>query len=181
MQAGIRPGVGGAVKINELIARRRGKPYEFAHVELELILGHTYGIIVFQEQVDQLLQTFAGYTSGEAEAIREGIHKKRRDGYARQMHEEMVRRVVARGHGWEIARQVYDLVSGFEGYGFAQGHALAFAEISIRSIYCQQNFPRGVFLRAPERPAGRLLRLLHPRQRGARAGRRDAPTRRRPQ
>ncbi len=145
VQAGIRPGVGGAVKINELIARRRGKPYSFEHPDLERVLGNTYGIIVFQEQVDQLLQTFCGYTSGEAEDIREAIHKRRREDYGERMRLEIVRRVLRNGYSEAVAEKVYEYVSGFKGYGFAQGHALAFAEISIRSIYCQQNFPAEYF------------------------------------
>ncbi|MFN3729632.1 MAG: DNA polymerase III subunit alpha [Fimbriimonadaceae bacterium] len=145
VQAGIRPGVGGAVKINELIARRRGKPYGFSHPELERILGLTYGIIVFQEQVDQLLQTFGGYTSGEAEEIRDAIHKRRKDGYAKQIREQIVGQIMRNGHTAPLADEVYDYIAGFEGYGFAQGHALAFAEISLRSVYCQQHFPAEYF------------------------------------
>jgi len=145
VQAGIRPGVGGAVKINELIARRRGKPYSFDHPDFEQILGLTYGIIVFQEQVDQLLQTFGGYSSGEAEELRESIHKRRREDYGRMMKEQILARIVSNGYTESVAEQVYDYVAGFKGYGFAQGHALAFAEISIRSIYCQQNFPAEYF------------------------------------
>ncbi|MCB8932116.1 MAG: DNA polymerase III subunit alpha [Fimbriimonadaceae bacterium] len=146
VQAGIRPGVGGAVKINELIMRRRGlQAYSFAHPELERIMGLTYGIVVFQEQVDQLLQTFCGYTSGEAEDIRDGIHKRRREAYAKAKRDEIVARIMDQGHGMQLASEVYDLIAGFEGYGFAQGHALAFAEISIRSIHCQQNFPAEYF------------------------------------
>ncbi len=145
VQAGIRPGVGGAVKLNELIARRRGKPYTFSHPKMEEILGHTYGIIVFQEQVDQLLQVFGGYTSGEAETTREAIHKKRREQYAIAIREEVEARVMANGFCLEIAREVFEYVSGFQGYGFAQGHALAFAEVSIRSIWCQQNYPAEYF------------------------------------
>jgi error-prone DNA polymerase len=146
VQAGIRPGVGGAVKLNDLIARRRGlKPYQFEHPDLETILGHTYGIIVFQEQVDLLLQTFCGFTSGEAESIREAIHERRREDYGRSLRDELVERMVSRGYTPSVAEQVLEMVSGFKGYGFAQGHALAFAEISIRSIYCQQNFPAEYF------------------------------------
>src|SRR5205807_8778979 len=44
-----------------------------------------------------------------------------------------------------VAEKVVDYVVGFKGYGFAEGHALAFAEISIRSIHCQQNFPAEYF------------------------------------
>lgn len=145
VQAGIRPGVGGAVKINELIARRRGKEYSFEHPLLEEILGLTYGIIVFQEQVDQLLQTFAGYTSGEAEQIREAIHERRREDYGQTIKDEVIAKVVSNGFTLAVAERVLELVAGFKGYGFAQGHALAFAEVSIRSIYCQQNFPAQYF------------------------------------
>ena len=145
VQAGIRPGVGGAVKMNELIARRRGKPYSFSHPLLEEILGNTYGIIVFQEQVDQLLQGFCGYSSGQAEDIRDAIHKRRREDFGKQIREQLIDRVLKMGHSNAVAEQIFELVAGFKGYGFAQGHALAFAEISVRSVYCQQNFPAEYF------------------------------------
>lgn len=146
VQAGIRPGVGGAVKMNELFARRNhGKPWSLPHPDFESILGHTYGIVVFQEQVDQLLQTFAGYTGGEAEDIRDAIHKRRKEDFGQTIRDELFARVQSRGYSLEVAEFVFDLVAAFKGYGFAQGHALAFAEISIRSIYCQQNYPAEYF------------------------------------
>ncbi|MCG9894727.1 MAG: hypothetical protein MH204_04570, partial [Fimbriimonadaceae bacterium] len=146
VQAGIRPGVGGAVKINELIARRRGlKSYTFDHPELERILGHTYGIVVFQEQIDMLLTAFVGCSGGEAEDIREEIHKRRREDYGQVIREDLLRRMMERGFSRPVAEQVFELVAGFKGYGFAQGHALAFAEISVRSIHCQQNHPAEYF------------------------------------
>jgi len=145
VQAGIRPGVGGAVKLNELIARRKGKPYTFCHPELERILGPTYGILVFQEQVDMLLQTFAGYSSGEAEDAREAIHKKRKEDYVLTIQDEVVSRIIRNGYSPEIAKDVYETVAIFKGYGFAEGHALAFADISVRCIWCQQNYPAEYF------------------------------------
>ena len=146
VQAGIRPGVGGAVKLNELIARRRGlKPFAFDHPDFEPILGLTYGIVVFQEQIDQLLQVFAGFGSGEAEDIRDEIHKRRREDYGQVIRDEVVARVKKHGYTEKVAEQVFDYVAGFKGYGFAQGHALAFAEISLRSIHCQQNYPAEYF------------------------------------
>jgi len=146
VQAGIRPGVGGAVKINTLIARRRGTElYTYEHPDLEPILGHSYGIVVFQEQIDQLLQHFCGYSSGEAEDIRDKIHKRRREDYGLAIKEEVLRRIQSRGFDSAVAEHVFELIRGFKGYGFAQGHALAFAEISLRSIYCQQNYPTEYF------------------------------------
>jgi error-prone DNA polymerase len=145
VQAGIRPGVGGAVKINELIARRRGKPYTFDHPDLEAILGHTYGIVIFQEQIDQLLSVFAGYTAGVAEEIRDKIYKCKTGDYGEVIKDELLARMRARGYSEDVSRQAFELIAGFKGYGFAQGHALAFAEISVRSIWCQQNYPAEYF------------------------------------
>jgi error-prone DNA polymerase len=145
VQAGIRPGVGGAVKLNELIARRQGKPVTFLHESLKTILGPTYGIIIFQEQVDLLLQTFGCYSADEAEDIREAIQKKRQDVHVKNIQEEVMGRILKSGYSQEVAEEVYELVAGFKGYGFAEGHALAFAEISIRSVWCQQNYPAEYF------------------------------------
>lgn len=146
VQAGIRPGVGGAVKINLLIRRRRGlEPYSFDHPELERILGCTYGIVVFQEQIDQLLQSFCGFGSGDAEDIRDKIHKRRREDYGYVIRDELLARMRSRGFEEKVSEHVFELIAGFKGYGFAQGHALAFAEISLRSIHCQQNYPAEYF------------------------------------
>jgi error-prone DNA polymerase len=146
VQAGIRPGVGGAVKINELIRRRRSeKPHQFSHPLFEAVLGISYGIIVFQEQVDQLLQAFCAYTSGEAETIREGIHKRRAESWDETIRDEVIERCLSNGFDRSIADEVFELVSGFKGYGFAQGHALAFADMSVRCVYCQQHYPAEYF------------------------------------
>ncbi|ARU42082.1 hypothetical protein CCB80_13400 [Armatimonadetes bacterium Uphvl-Ar1] len=145
VQAGIRPGVGGAVKLNTLIARRNGEKYSLSDPGLERIVGDTYGIVVFQEQIDQLLEHFVGYSGGEAEETREKIHEKRHHNYGETIADSLRRRIIERGHTPEIAEEVLQLIIGFKGYGFAQGHALAFAEISARSVYCQQNFPAEYF------------------------------------
>ncbi len=144
VQAGIRPGVGGAVKLNEYIARRQGKRFNLVHPKMERILGPTLGIVVFQEQIDQLLQTFGGYSGDDAERIREGIHKDRHD-FASKIKDDVVSKIIEKGFNRLVAEEVYTLVSGFKGYGFAEGHALSFAEVSIRSIWCQQNYPAPYF------------------------------------
>jgi error-prone DNA polymerase len=145
VQAAIRPGVGGAVKLNEFVARRRGKPYTFSHPLLEKILERTYGIVVFQEQIDMLLQEFGKYSSDDAELIREAIYKQRRESFVEKNKEKVITQIQKHGHSYEVALEVYNLVAAFKGYGFAEGHALAFAEISIRSIWCQQRFPAPYF------------------------------------
>ena len=154
VQACIRPGVGGAIKNDLLVARRFGQPYELDHPDMEGIVGKTYGIVVYQEQVDQLLVRFAGYTPGEAEEIREGIYKKRRENYVAAMKAEIVSRVTRR-YDSKLAETIYDLVAPYQGYGFAEGHALAFAETTIRSLHTKIHHPAEFFAAALEaQPAG---------------------------
>jgi error-prone DNA polymerase len=54
-------------------------------------------------------------------------------------------RIEARGYSPEVAKEVFNYVAQFEGYGFAQGHALAFADISVRCVWLQQNYPSEYF------------------------------------
>lgn len=145
VQAAIRPGVGGAVKLNELIQRRKSGNYTPRFKELTRILKPTYGIIVFQEQVDMLLQEFGDYSSDDAEEIREAIYKQRGSKYVKGLKETVIQRIMEKNHRRELAEEIYSLVAQFQGYGFAEGHALAFADISIRSIHCQQNYPAPFF------------------------------------
>lgn len=149
VQAAIRPGVGGAVKIQEYVDNRKDKTYQWrqrlTHEKMHEILDHTLGIIVFQEQIDQLLTTFGGYSPDEAESIREQIYKLRKAAHAAKIKEEMYEKILGQGYSRTVADQVYEMVAQFQGYGFAQGHALAFAEISLRSIWCQQNYPAEYF------------------------------------
>lgn len=145
VQAGIRPGVGGAVKLNEYVARRNGKKFRYTHVDLEEILSPTLGIVVFQEQIDKLLEKFGGYSGDEAESIREAVQKHHERFANKEGCPEILARIIERGYPHHVAHEVYTLVAGFKGYGFAEGHALSFAEVSVRSIYCQQNFPAPYF------------------------------------
>jgi error-prone DNA polymerase len=57
----------------------------------------------------------------------------------------VIAKILENGYDHRTAVEVYDLVAVFQGYGFAQGHALAFAEVSIRSVWCQQNYPTEYF------------------------------------
>ena len=155
VQACIRPGVGGCVKNDLLVARRFGEPYALDHPDMEPILGRTYGVVVFQEQVDQLLARFCGYSEGEAEEIREGIYKRRRENYVAAMRTEIIARVVERYRDQPLAETIYDLVAPYQGYGFAEGHALAFAETTIRSLHTKIHHPAEFFAAALEaQPAG---------------------------
>ncbi len=144
VQAGIRPGVG-SDRLNVLIARKLGQAFLFEHEDLARVLGQTYGVLVYQEQCDRLLQLFCGYSGAEAESIRDSLYKKRRHDYAGAIRAEVVAKAVARGYAPAVADRVFELVAQWKGYGFSEGHALAFSEISLRSVSLMQNYPAFYF------------------------------------
>lgn len=146
VQAAIRPGVGGAVKLNDLVKRRRyDLKIHHTHSLIESILKPTYGIVVFQEQIDHLLQDLGGFSCGQAEEIREKIQRDRKPKEVESTRDWIVNGVRSQNYSEAVAREVYELVAVFKGYGFAEGHALSFAEVSIRSVWCQQNYPSQYF------------------------------------
>ncbi len=84
-------------------------------------MKRTYGIVVFQEQVDQLLAEFAGYSPDEAEETREHIYKRRHESYVEGIKERVLSDISKRNFSDEVALHVYELVACFQGYGLRKG------------------------------------------------------------
>jgi DNA-directed DNA polymerase III PolC len=117
----------------------------FLHPSLELILGVTRGIIVFQEQILSISREIAGFSWEEADRVRRGI-KKLDASYLKEIGEQFIRgcmRVPPDGHGLSRAEaeNLWEQVSAFSGFGFNQGHATAYAHVSFRSAYMKAHWP----------------------------------------
>lgn len=100
------------------IRRMHGEePVEYRHPALEPILGETYGIIVFQEQIIRIATDLAGYEPGEADTIRKAVGKKKKE--ALLAHRlQFVEGCVARGIPREVAEGIFDDIEYFARYGF---------------------------------------------------------------
>jgi len=116
------------------------KPIVWPHPWLEPVLAETYGIIVYQEQVMQIAQILAGYTLGEADLLRRAMGKKKKE----EMDQQRARFAAgaeAKGVDPDQARDIFDLVAKFAGYGFNKSHAAAYAYISYQTAWLKTNAP----------------------------------------
>ena len=116
--------------------------------ELESILEHTYGCIVYQEQVMQIVQKLAGYTMGQADNIRRAMSKKKqyvidaeRQNFVYGNPEQGIKGCVANGISESAANKIYDSMVDFAKYAFNKSHAAAYAVIGVQTAWLKCNYP----------------------------------------
>ncbi|MGH8726361.1 MAG: OB-fold nucleic acid binding domain-containing protein, partial [Burkholderiales bacterium] len=120
--------------IPEYVERKHGKRVEFPDPRLEPILGPTYGIMVYQEQVMQIAQVIGGYTLGAADLLRRAMGKKKPEEMA--LHRDsFVAGAQKAGLARGTATQLFDLMEKFAGYGFNKSHAAAYALLAYQTAY----------------------------------------------
>ena len=114
---------------------------EYVHPVLEPILGETYGICVYQEQVIRLLTDIAGYSAAEADNVRRGISKKS-EKVLIQHREIFAQGSKARvGLSRKDADAIWDALMGFARYGFNRAHAADYAVITVQTAYLKAHYP----------------------------------------
>jgi len=112
----------------------------YLHPVLEPILSDTYGVIVYQEQIMQLLQTVADYTLGQAYIVIKAISKKNRELMAE--NEAIFKQGCQRkGISKEIADQLWELILPFAGYSFNRPHATLYGLLSYQTAWLKVNYP----------------------------------------
>jgi DNA polymerase-3 subunit alpha len=117
----------------------REKP-EFLHETIEPVVADTYGVIIYQEQVMQIAQVFAGFTLGQADLLRRAMGKKIKSEMEAQ-RAGFVQGAVARGVKESRAHYVFDLVDKFAGYGFNKAHSAGYAMIAYQTAWLKANYP----------------------------------------
>jgi len=120
--------------IPEYIERKHGKRVEYLDPRLVPILGPTYGIMVYQEQVMQIAQVIGGYSLGGADLLRRAMGKKKPEEMAQQ-REIFVAGAEKSGLSKSKATQLFDLMEKFAGYGFNKSHAAAYALLAYQTAY----------------------------------------------
>jgi DNA polymerase-3 subunit alpha len=120
--------------IPEYIERKHGKRVEYLDPRLVPILGPTYGIMVYQEQVMQIAQVVGGYTLGGADLLRRAMGKKKPEEMAQQ-RDIFVAGAQKNGLARGKAEQLFDLMEKFAGYGFNKSHAAAYALLAYQTAY----------------------------------------------
>jgi DNA polymerase III subunit alpha len=128
--------------IGDFIDRKTGKvKVEYDDPKMEAVLNETYGIMLYQEQIMQVVQVLGGFTLGGADILRRAIGKKKADVLAEQK-EKFVKGCKEFSNIEEkVANNIWDKIEMFAGYGFNKSHSAAYAFLSYRTAYLKANYP----------------------------------------
>ena len=120
--------------------------------QLEHILGPTYGCIVYQEQVMQIVRDLAGYTMGRSDLVRRAMSKKKtavmekeRQNFVYGNPEENVKGCIANGIDEKTANHIYDEMIDFAKYAFNKSHAACYAVVAYQTAYLKYYYPKEFF------------------------------------
>jgi len=144
-----RPGPMDAGMTDDFVKRKNGIEKvsyffdDFAPI-LEPILKPTYGVIVYQEQVMQIVQAIGGFSLGEADIIRRAMGKKNIE-YMKQKAGEFAEGAAKKGLKKEDAIELFNLIEKFAGYGFNKSHSAAYAMITYQTAYLKTYYPAEFF------------------------------------
>ncbi len=136
-----RPGPMESGMLDDFIDRKHGKAeITYAFAELEPILKPTYGVIVYQEQVMQIVQTIGGFSLGGADLVRRAMGKKIKEEMDR-LKGEFAKGASEKGHDSVKAEELFDLIVKFAGYGFNKSHSAAYAMVTFYTSYLKAYYP----------------------------------------
>jgi DNA polymerase-3 subunit alpha len=136
-----RPGPLGAGMHLEYADRKNGKSkVEYPHPDLEPVLGDTYGIIAFQEQVMQTAQVIAGFSMADADDLRKAMGKKI-PSVMRKQEEKFIAGCVEQGHPESLANELFGFIEHFSGYGFVKSHSAAYALVAYQTAWLKAHYP----------------------------------------
>lgn len=127
--------------IGTFINRKEGREkVVYLHPLLEPILKETEGIIVYQEQVMQILVRVGNYSYAEADIIRRAMSKKKKEIILGE-REKFIERATKNKIDKTVAEELYDLILKFAGYGFNKSHSVSYALIGYQMAYLKEKFP----------------------------------------
>ena len=137
-----RPGPMESGMLDDFIERKHGRQaitYVFA--ALEPILKPTYGVIVYQEQVMQIVQTIGGMSLGGADIVRRAMGKKKLE-EMQKYNREFSEGAQQQGLDYQKASELFDLIEKFAGYGFNKSHSAAYAMVTFQTAWLKTYYPQ---------------------------------------
>lgn len=131
--------------IPDYLDRKKGNvPVDYIFSQLKSILKETYGIIVYQEQVQQIAVEIAGYSYGEADVLRRAMGKKIHSEMAKQK-DRFLKGAKQRKYNSEKAEKLFDLMAEFAKYGFNKSHAAAYCVLACQTAWLKNYYPLEFF------------------------------------
>ncbi|UCE48993.1 MAG: DNA polymerase III subunit alpha, partial [Phycisphaerales bacterium] len=140
----IRPGpASGGMKAEFIERCVNGKPFEYLHPKMEQMLGETYGVMLYQEDVMRIAVEVAGYSLADADKFRSEVSKKVS---ASRLHDQYTDFVYSRAEQAGIDRHVAEAIWGdilrFAAYSYCKAHATVYASISWQTAFLKANHPQ---------------------------------------
>jgi len=136
-----RPGPLGSGMVDDFIERKHGRQeIEYPHPSLEGILSDTYGIILYQEQVQKIAASMANYSLGEADLLRRAMGKKKPEEMAKQKS-RFLSGSRENSIDEKLADEIFELMAKFAAYGFNKSHSAAYGLVSYQTAYLKTFFP----------------------------------------
>ncbi len=136
-----RPGPLEGGMVDEYVAVKHGrKQAEYAHPVLEEILGETHGVMVYQEQVMRILNRLGGIELAKAYTCIKAISKKKESLIA-ENEERFLQGSVEQGLAQKQAKEMWEMILKFAGYGFNKSHSTAYALIAYQTAYLKAHYP----------------------------------------
>lgn len=162
-----RPGPVAADMVRPFIEARHGRaPVRYPHPDLEGPLRETYGVVVFHEQIIEMVDIMTGCGRDEADRVRRGLSDPESQGRIRIW---FARHAAARQYGAEVIARAWEIIEAFGSYGFCKAHAVAFAVPTYQSAWLKAHHPAafyaGLLTHDPGMYPKRLL-LADARRRG---------------
>ncbi|MDR1615055.1 MAG: DNA polymerase III subunit alpha [Campylobacteraceae bacterium] len=137
-----RPGPMESGMLDDFIERKHGRAkITYMFEALEPILKPTYGVIVYQEQVMQIVQTIGGFSLGGADLVRRAMGKKIKeelDG----LKDQFANGAVKNGYNRKKSEELFDLIVKFAGYGFNKSHSAGYAMITFQTAWLKAHYPQ---------------------------------------
>jgi len=135
-----RPGPMESGMLDSFIERKHGREaIEYTFSIMEDILKPTYGVIVYQEQVMQIVQVIGGFSLGYSDIIRRAMGKKKDMAVYNAEFSEGAQK---QGHDYKKSSELFDLIEKFAGYGFNKSHSAAYAMVTFQTAWLKTYYPQ---------------------------------------
>lgn len=137
-----RPGPMESGMLDDFIERKHGRQaITYTFPSMEPILKPTYGVIVYQEQVMQIVQTVGGFSLGGADIVRRAMGKKKIE-EMQKYNKEFSEGAANQGLDYKKASELFDLIEKFAGYGFNKSHSAAYAMVTFQTAWLKTYYPQ---------------------------------------
>ncbi len=142
----VRPGPIQGDMVHPYLRRRQGlEPVEYPSPAVRGVLERTLGVPLFQEQAIELAMVAAGFSAGEADALRRAMAAWRRRGGIEVFQRKLFDGMRQRGYSEAFARRIFEQIKGFSEYGFPESHAASFALLAYASAWLKCHQPAAFF------------------------------------